>query len=46
MALGAPPEQAEPRWPALLALLAIGGIVMALPASLTLGPRWFVLARG
>ena len=43
MALGARPEQAEPRWLALLALLAVGGIVMALPASLTLGPRWLVL---
>ena len=46
MVLGAPPEQAEPRWPALLALLASGGIVMAFPASLTLGPRWLVLVRG
>jgi hypothetical protein len=43
MALGARPEHAEPRWLALLALLAVGGIIMALPASLTLGPRWLVL---
>ena len=37
------PEQAEPRWPALLALLAVGGIAMALPDSLTIGPRWLLL---
>jgi len=37
------PEQAEPRWPALLALLAVGGISMALPDSLTIGPRWLLL---
>ena len=37
------PEQAEPRWPALLALLAVGGIAMALPASMTIGPRWLLL---
>jgi hypothetical protein len=43
MALGARPEPGEPRWPALLAVLAVGGIVMALPTSLTLGPRWLVL---
>ena len=42
MALGARPEHTEPRWLALLALLAVGGIVMALPASLTLRPRWLV----
>ena len=43
MLQGARPEQAEPRWPALLALLAFGGIAMALPVSLTVGPRWLVL---
>ena len=43
MLQGARPEQAEPRWPALLALLAVGGIAMALPVSLTVGPRWLVL---
>jgi hypothetical protein len=43
MTLGARPEQAEPRWLAVLAVLAVGGIVMALPAPLTLGPRWLVL---
>jgi hypothetical protein len=33
----------EPRWPALLALLAIGGLYYALPSSLTVGPSWLVL---
>jgi hypothetical protein len=33
----------EPRWPALVALLAIGGLYYALPSSLTLGPDWLVL---
>ncbi|MGH9822613.1 MAG: hypothetical protein ACREDR_05110 [Blastocatellia bacterium] len=30
----------EPRWPALIAVLAVGGLYAALPASLTFGPRW------
>jgi hypothetical protein len=30
----------EPRWPALIAVLAVGGIYLALPASLAVGPRW------
>ena len=33
----------EPRWPALLAFLAIGGLYCALPRSLTLGPNWLAL---
>ena len=43
MALEVQIDQGEPRWLGALALLAIGGIVMALPDSLTLGPRWLVL---
>jgi hypothetical protein len=31
------PENAEPRWPALLALLALGGLYAALPSSLLVG---------
>ena len=30
----------EPRWPALIAVLAVGGLSAALPDALTLGPRW------
>lgn len=36
----------EPRWPAAIALLSVGGLYMALPPSLSLhvGPRWLLLA--
>lgn len=34
----------EPRWPALVAVLAVGGLHYALPSSLSLGPDWFLLA--
>jgi len=30
----------EPRWPAAIAVLAVGGLYLALPAALTIGPRW------
>ena len=34
----------EPRWPALIALLAVGGLHAALPSSLEVGgPRWLVI---
>jgi hypothetical protein len=33
----------EPRWPAVVALVAIGGLYYALPSSLTVGPDWLVL---
>jgi hypothetical protein len=33
----------EPRWPAALALLAVGGLYVALPESLTVGPSWLLL---
>jgi len=36
-------QPGEPRWPALVALLAIGGLYYALPCSLTVGPNWLVL---
>ena len=32
----------EPRWPALIAIITIGGIYMALPSELTIGPRWLL----
>lgn len=34
----------EPRWPALFALLAVGGLRLALPESLSFGPDWLLLA--
>ncbi len=37
-------QRAEPRWPALIALLAIGALYYALPSALTVGPDWLVLA--
>lgn len=33
-------EAPEPRWPAILALLANGGLFLALPENLAPGPRW------
>src|ERR1700735_1163316 len=40
MALDTPLDPPEPRWPAVIAVLAVGGIYLALPASLAVGPRW------
>jgi len=37
------PEKLEPRWPATLALLAVGGLRLALPESLSLGPAWLLI---
>jgi hypothetical protein len=34
------PWEPEPRWPALVAVLSVGGIYAALPRYLILGPRW------
>ncbi len=39
-----PKEDLEPRWPAVLALLAVGGLRFALPSELAVGPEWLVLA--
>jgi hypothetical protein len=33
----------EPRWPAMVALLAAGGLRLALPSYLSLGPDWILL---
>jgi hypothetical protein len=38
------PKPAEPAWPAPLAVLAVGGLHYSLPAPLTFGPPWLVLA--
>ena len=34
----------EPRWPAVLAILAVGGLRLAIPESLSFGPAWLLLA--
>jgi len=33
-------DEPEPRWPAIVATVAAGGLYFALPAGLTIGPRW------
>jgi len=33
----------EPRWPAFVAMLATGGVYVALPEPLSLGPSWLLL---
>src|SRR2546423_12801943 len=35
-------DKPEPRWQALLAVLAVGGIYLALPRSLVVGPTWLL----
>jgi hypothetical protein len=37
------PKRLEPRWPAMLALLAVGGLRLALPKSLSVGPVWLLI---
>jgi hypothetical protein len=37
-------DKPEPRWQALLALATVGGIYMALPKTLILGPTWLLPA--
>jgi hypothetical protein len=37
-------DRPEPRWQAILALLAVGGIYLALPRSLIAGPVWLLPA--
>jgi hypothetical protein len=37
------PKRLEPRWPAMVALLAVGGLWLALPESLSAGPAWLLL---
>ena len=34
----------QPVWPAILAVLAVGGLHLALPDALTIGPPWLLLA--
>lgn len=35
--------QQEPRWPALIAVIAMAGLYLSLPERLTLGPSWALL---
>jgi hypothetical protein len=35
-------DKPEPRWQALLAFVAVGGIYLALPSSLVIGPVWLL----
>jgi len=35
-------DKPEPRWQALLAFVAVGGIYLALPGSLIIGPTWLL----
>lgn len=37
------PRQIEPRWPGLVALLAVSGLLYALPAALKVAPDWVFL---
>ncbi|MDB5171658.1 MAG: hypothetical protein JWN51_431 [Phycisphaerales bacterium] len=39
---GARLDPPEPRWPAVIAVLAVGGVYTALPESLAAGPRWLL----
>ena len=38
------PHTREPRWPAVIALLAVGCLWLALPGRLSVGPGWLLLA--
>ncbi len=38
-----PVRNPEPRWPALVALLAVGTLRLALPENLSAGPKWLLL---
>ena len=37
------PARLEPRWPAVLAFLALGGLRLAVPESLSMGPPWLLI---
>lgn len=37
------PKRLEPRWPAMLALLAVGLLHLAIPESLSVGPDWLLI---
>src|SRR6267143_5562305 len=35
-------DQPEPRWQALLAMAAVGGVYLALPREIVIGPTWLL----
>ncbi len=37
-------NRTEPRWPAIVAFVAMGGLRLALPESLSIGPDWLLIA--
>ncbi|MGA2737926.1 MAG: hypothetical protein ABSG65_10805 [Bryobacteraceae bacterium] len=39
-----PAPRREPRWPAIMAVLSVGGLYWALPEALSPGPGWLALA--
>jgi hypothetical protein len=41
--MAASTNRVEPRWPALLALFAVGGLRLAIPGFLSFGPDWLLL---
>jgi hypothetical protein len=38
------PARIESRWPALVALVGVGGLYLAIPSYLYFGPKWLLLA--
>ncbi len=44
VATGHEPKEREPRWPAILAFLATGGLYFVIPAALRFGQQWLLLA--
>src|SRR6202789_1747404 len=40
----AKPNPGQPVWPAVLAVLAVGGLHLSLPEPRTFGPSWLLLA--
>jgi hypothetical protein len=41
--MAGPTNRHEPRWPALLALFAVGGLRLAIPSFLSFGADWLLL---
>jgi hypothetical protein len=41
--MATPTNRIEPRWPALVALFAVGGLRLVIPSFLSFGPDWLLL---